>query len=109
MKRVEFENIDKEDQVLIRTQNSEYRFEVIDPEERRGKLTGGSLGAQTRDAVLIGAVPNNFNQQVSDPLTVRTGARALFFMDSKTGIERLITSVVTEIEHLKNNRTVRAA
>ncbi|HWP41646.1 MAG TPA: hypothetical protein VNO14_00325 [Blastocatellia bacterium] len=106
--KVEFENMNKADQVLIRTQNSEYCFEVLDPQERRGLLTGGSLGGQMRDAVLIGAVPEGANR-VSDPLSVRTGARAMFFMNAKNGVERLITSVITEIKHLRNKERMRVA
>lgn len=107
--KVEFENMSREDQVLIRTQNSEYNFKVLDPEERRGVLSGGSLGDQTRDAVLIGAVPMSFKEDVSDQSAVRTGARALFFMNAKNGVERLITSVVTEIQHLRSNKRMRLA
>jgi hypothetical protein len=107
--RVDFENIDKEDQVLIRTENSEYSFKMLDPEERRGVLSGGSLGDQTRDAVLIGAVPASFKEETGDQSAVRTGARALFFMNARNGVERLITSVVTEIRHLRSNKRMRLA
>jgi hypothetical protein len=107
--KVEFEDINKEDYVLIRTENSEYNFKVTDPQERRGKLSGGSLGGQTRDAVLIGTVPASLTQEGSDPLAVQTGARAIFFMSAKSGVERLITSVVTDIKHLKNRERMRVA
>ncbi|HSE97968.1 MAG TPA: hypothetical protein VLD57_06815 [Blastocatellia bacterium] len=107
--KVEFEEIDKEDHVLIRTQNSEYNFKVLDPEERRGVLSGGTLGEKTRDAILVGAVPTNFKQETSDSLAVQTGARALFFITAKTGVERLITSVVTDIKHFRNKERMRLA
>jgi hypothetical protein len=33
----------------------------------------------------------------------------LFFMNARNGVERLITSVVTEIRHLRSNKRMRLA
>jgi hypothetical protein len=44
------------DQLVIRTENSEYRFSVTDPALRRGILAGGSLDDQGGEAVLVGAL-----------------------------------------------------
>lgn len=38
------------DEIYIRTQNSEYLFKVSNPRLCRGFLTGGSLGGEQRDA-----------------------------------------------------------
>jgi hypothetical protein len=84
------------EQILIRTQNSEYRFSMIDPVERRGTLSGGSLGNQKRDAVLIGTIADN-NRISGDVLELETGRRALFFLQARHGVERLITSEITGI------------
>ncbi|HXG95010.1 MAG TPA: hypothetical protein VNN73_21905 [Blastocatellia bacterium] len=93
---MELKNISEEDQILIRTQNSEYRFSVTDPEERRGLLSGGSLGDRQRDAVLVGMLGITDGLK-SDISSLKTGGRALFYLKSNYGVERLITSVITGI------------
>ena len=95
-------NITDAEQIIIRTQNSEYQFSVTDAKERRGTLSGGSLGEHYRDAVLVGTISSN-NQIASDSLELKTGQRALFLMKAKHGVERLITSIITEI---KRNRSI---
>ena len=92
-------DISPSDQILIRTQNSVYRFSVVDPVERRGTLSGGSLGDHSRDAVLIGTLSENNNSSPLDNVSngLKTGRRALFYLTAKNGIERLITSIITGI------------
>ncbi len=87
------------DQILIRTQNSEYRFSIVDPVERKGTLSGGFLGDQSRDAVLVGTLSDNDNSNSLDNVSngLKTGRRALFYLSAKNGIERLITSIITGI------------
>ena len=99
------------DQILIRTQNSEYRFSVVDPLERRGTLSGGSLGDQTRDAVLVGtlAESNNLNSLDNVSNGLKTGRRALFYLTAKNGIERLITSMITSISRNKSREDDKRA
>lgn len=92
----QFKNSSDGEQILIRTQNSEYRFSVIDPVERRGTLSGGSLGNQKRDAVLVGTLADN-NRVSNDSLELKTGRRALFFLQARHGVERLITSEITDV------------
>jgi hypothetical protein len=105
--KVELEKMGPDDQVLIKTNNSEYKFSVVDPAERRGTLTGGSLGDQRRDAVLVGTLTGKSDQPVSDTLAVKEGVRALFYMAARNGIERLITSVITDIVYLKGHGVTR--
>ena len=88
---MKIKNMSERDQIVIRTQNSEYRFSVIDPEERRGILSGGSLGNQQRDAVLVGTLVGT-TSFASDPSSLKTGSRALFYLTARNGVERLITS-----------------
>lgn len=91
------EAINRNEQIKIRTQNSEYSFWVVDPDERRGKLSGGSLGEQTREAVLVGTLASD-NQSLENVSTgLKTGRRALFYLAAKNGVERLITSIITGI------------
>ena len=91
------------DQILIRTQNSEYRFSIVDPLERRGTLSGGFLGDQSRDAVLVGTLSENNSSNSLDNVSngLKTGRRALFYLTAKNGIERLITSIITGITRNK--------
>jgi hypothetical protein len=86
-------NFSDSEQILIRTQNSEYKFSVTDPEEHRGTLSGGSLGEQKRDAVLVGTLADN-SRVATGPLELKTGRRALFFLQARHGVERLVTSVI---------------
>jgi len=99
-----FKDIDESDMILIRTQNSEYRFAITDAEGRRGILSGGSLGDGGRDANLVGALPESGAAIVGDTSKLKTGSRALFYLSARKGIERLITSVITGIKHRKGHR-----
>jgi hypothetical protein len=99
------------DQILIRTQNSEYRFSIVDPVERRGTLSGGFLGDQSRDAVLVGTLSDNDNSTSLDNVSngLKTGRRALFYLTAKNGIERLITSIITGITRNESRKDERQA
>lgn len=92
-----FKDLKPDENLLIRTENSEYRFRVVNPDERRGLLTGGSLGNTRREAVLIGTLPDGNYIEAADPERIKTGTRALFFLGATRGIERLITSAIKEI------------
>jgi hypothetical protein len=96
-----FEDISPSDRIMIRTQNSEYRFSVVDPSERKGILTGGSLGNQQRHAVLVGALSGGENSFASDTGALKTGSRALFYLTARNGVERLITSIITSLKRTK--------
>jgi hypothetical protein len=97
------------DRIMIRTQNSEYRFSVVDPEERRGVLTGGSLGDQRRSAVLVGTLSGGGNSFASDASKLKTGSRALFYLTAKNGVERLITSIITGLKQTQSRDVHREA
>jgi hypothetical protein len=104
-------DIDPSDQILIRTQNSEYRFSIVDPAERRGTLSGGFLGNQSRDAVLIGTLSETNSSNSLDNVSngLKTGRRALFYLTAKNGIERLITSIITGITQNKAQKDGKRA
>lgn len=99
------------DQILIRTQNSEYRFSVTDPIERKGTLSGGTLGDNSRDAVLIGTLSEGNNPNAFDKVSggLKTGKRALFYLSAKNGVERLITSIITGITRNKSREDNKRA
>jgi hypothetical protein len=106
---IDFENIREADELLIRTANSEYRFSVIDPVERKGILSGGSLGEQARESVLLGSLDAADKSLACDTKGIKAGCRALFYLKAKTGIERLITSVITRAERVTRGRDVPRA
>ena len=106
---ITFKDISPSDQIMIRTQNSEYRFSVLNPGERRGTLTGGSLGDQRRDAVLVGMLPDPEYSLASDSSGLKTGSRALFYLTARNGVERLITSVITGLRRTESHGEQREA
>ena len=95
---IKFSEIQSKDQLLIQTANSEYRFRVTDGEQRRGRLTGGTLGDSERDAVLAGAISGTGGLGHID-LGLQPGGRAVFYLTATRGVERLITSVITDVAH----------
>ncbi len=101
IKELPLEKINATDRVVIHTVNSTYMFSLIDPEGRRGLLSGGLLGRRVCDAVLVGTLNRVGQDQPPDPSALRTNCRALFFIRAKTGLERLITSVITRLDHIR--------
>jgi len=105
---IKFSEIQSKDQLLIQTANSEYRFRVTDAAQRRGRLTGGTLGNSERDAVLAGAISaTGALGQIA--LALQTGGRAVFYLTATRGIERLITSVITRVSRDQARETGRRA
>ena len=94
---IDLDDLKAKDRVVIRTRNSTYRFLVTDPAKRLGVLTGGALGNNTRDAVLIESVAVQEDAKLERSSGLRTGARILFYLSSPRGAERLATSVVEEL------------
>lgn len=99
-KEINLEDVSAYDELVIRTENSKYRFSVIDPAQKFGTLSGGSLGDQPYSAIFLGGVIKNdssgtFNQRL------RTEMRAIFTICTPKGLEQLLTSVVTELTHIR--------
>jgi hypothetical protein len=94
---IDLDDLKAKDKVVIRTRNSAYRFLVTDPAKRLGVLTGGALGNNTRDAVLIESVAVEEDAKLERSSGLRTGARILFYLSSPRGAERMATSVVEEL------------
>jgi hypothetical protein len=95
---IKISEIQSKDQLLIGTANSEYRFRVTDAEQRRGRLTGGTLGDGERDAVLAGGISCT-GALGTIALALQPGCRAVFYLTATRGIERLITSAITRLSH----------
>jgi hypothetical protein len=85
------------EQISIRTRNSEYQFQVIEPAEQRGFLSGGPFGDEQYEAVLVGAlVGNELRGRLSAKLEI--GACALFYIRAKERVKRLTTSMITSLK-----------
>ena len=93
------------DRVLIKTDNSLYQFLVTDSTLRQGKLSGGSLGENSRTAILVVSICEGTDGQVSETPGLRVGARAVFYIVSAAGMERLITSTVIEITLVRDGKS----
>ena len=95
--RIDFDDLKPKDKVVIRTLNSTYRFLITDPARRQGVLTGGAIGNNTREAVLIESFAGEDDKRFESSHEVRTGARVLFYLASARGAERMATSIIQEL------------
>ena len=94
-----FGDLCQADSISVRTERSNYQFSLLNSSDRKGVLKGGALGDQTREAVLIGALSEG--GAVLDTSGLKTGWRAVFFIEATSGVSRMITSTVIDISHVK--------
>ena len=94
-KSIDFDKLTRADTISVQTMKSSYQFSVLDPCNRKGMLSGGSLGDHAIEAFLSGMVSDN--HQDFDTAELKTGGRAVFFIESRKSVRRLITSVVTDL------------
>lgn len=100
----DLESLIGNDNVLIKTDNSLYKFLVTDSTLRQGKLSGGSLGENPRTAILVVSICESADGQVNETPGLSVGARAVFYIVSHAGMERLITSTVVDITLIRNGK-----
>src|SRR5258708_2741619 len=98
----------KQDRMLIRTANSTYRFAVVEPGLRQGVLTGGRLGDTPCRAVLVVSMVEG-GGLIEELTGLKIGARAVFYLVTLDGMERLITSPVTGLTHVRSGNGNSAA
>ncbi len=103
---IDFDDLNPKDKIVIRTRNSTYKFLITDPAKRRGVLTGGSLGNNARDAVLIELFALDENAKRESSYGLKPGARILFYLNSTKGVERMATSVIQELEVIRTEPVV---
>lgn len=94
-KSIDFDKLTRADTISVQTMKSSYQFSVLDPCNRKGLLSGGSLGDHAIEAFLSGMVFDNHRD--FDTAELKTGGRAIFFIESRKSVRRLITSVVTDL------------
>jgi hypothetical protein len=104
---IAFDEVNAADRILIQTQNSEYRFSVVDPQSRRGKLSGGSFGNQLQDATLVGVLIGNPGNASSDTSRLKINSCALFYVNVGTGLKRVTTSVITDLTLIRGDESQR--
>jgi hypothetical protein len=98
---IDFDALEANEEILIETQNSFYKFLIGNAVERRGFLYGGSVGSEGCVAVLMGAVRKQGENYINDPHGLHTEARAFFYIETAHGMKHLITSVITNLCHVK--------
>ncbi|HXG65777.1 MAG TPA: hypothetical protein VNO70_11770 [Blastocatellia bacterium] len=102
---IAFDDLSATDEIFIRTENSEYRFSVIDPAQHSGVLSGGAWGDQRREAFLIGAVSEDGKSPKMTSEVLKTGARALFFLNTGKGVQRILTSVIQKLSRVPGQQS----
>jgi len=98
---IALDEIKVDDKVVIKTRNSEYRFSVIDPLHHKGLLSGGALGEEPREAVLIESLCKIGQATSREFRGLKTGARALFYLSSGCSVERVTTSEIFSLTLIK--------
>ena len=98
---ITFDDIQPNDKVLIKTRNSEYRFEVADPAILKGRLSGGAIGDEPREAILIESHGKSDSGNLLDFHGLKAGARALFYLSSPHRVERISTSKISSLTLVK--------
>ncbi|HKR59084.1 MAG TPA: hypothetical protein VJS64_05070 [Pyrinomonadaceae bacterium] len=78
------------DQVVIRTAHSTYIFLVTDPSRHLGLVVGGLFGDYAAE-VFLEVLP------VTEHHRLKAGMRVCFYIGSRAGCKRVITSAVTEL------------
>ena len=93
LERIAIDGLIKMDQLLIHTTNSTYRFAVINPDTQQGVLMGGQLGDTPRRAVLLVSLLEE-DTSVEELRGLKIGARAIFYLVTHNGMERLMTGTI---------------
>ena len=100
-KELSFGGLRPADEIMIQTGNSLYSFSVTDPTERRGILSGGALEECGVTASLIGSFVEGEADSCTFLSGLKTGARALFYIEFGQGLKRLLTSAITDLIYVR--------
>ena len=93
--RVSVRDLNRMDEISIRTKNSEYRFHVTDPTMGKGILSGGPLGEVPHEAFVWDGVFASGTHQFS--ATLEMGRCAFFFVAVRDTFRRLTTSIIQDV------------
>jgi hypothetical protein len=110
LQEVEEVNLDllrAKDYLIIQTENSVYRFTLLDPEHSYGLLSGGSLGRHIVRATLVGTIPAHPPKQATSLRAIKRFSRAIFSVPSEEAGERLVTSIITKLTQVTGGLTTK--
>src|SRR5262245_60007217 len=97
---ISLKDLKQMDEISIRTQNSVYRFCVIDPAQCRGLLSGGLLGEAQHEACLSSeAAGDDTQREFSARLEI--GRCASFYIYVRDRLRRLNTSEILDVSLIK--------
>jgi hypothetical protein len=88
-------DLEARNEISIRTLHSEYRFQLMDPLNCSGLLSGGLLGEQ-HVAILRGAIGQDHHVEVTTEL--RIGNAAFFIVYVRDVQRRLTTSAIVDLK-----------
>jgi len=94
--RISVRDLNRMDEISIRTQNSEYRFHVTDPTMGKGVLSGGPLGEVQHEAFVWDGVVNR-EQPHHFSANLEIGRCAFFFVAVRDTFRRLKTSIIQDV------------
>jgi hypothetical protein len=100
-KELSFGGLCPADEIMIQTGNSLYSFSVTDPDVRRGILSGGVLEGRGVAATLMGSFVEGEEGSCTLLSSLKTGARALFYIEIGRGVKRLLTSAITDLLYVR--------
>jgi len=89
-------DLEARNEISIRTLHSEYRFQLMDPLNCSGLLSGGLLGEQQHVAILRGAIGQDHCVEVTTEL--RIGNAAFFIVYVRDVQRRLTTSAIVDLK-----------
>jgi hypothetical protein len=95
------------DRLRLETKNHRYEFELVDPAEKRGLLSGGTVGDKPREAVLVGSMAKNTSGFDCDKLIVRMGDRVLFGIITDDKLQSFFTSGVRRLTVIRGSEHPR--
>jgi hypothetical protein len=91
-----------DDCLLITTADSTYCFIIEDPARHRGVLIGGVFGGSSVSSVLLGTQITKGGGRVSGLFArLCEGSRAIFFVASRDGVNKVVTSTITRLVHTR--------
>ena len=100
-KELSLRDLCQSEEIMIQTANSIYSFSVTDPVERRGILSGGVLEGLEVYAALAGSVLEGEGDSYSFLSGLKTGTRALFYIEFGSDVMRLFTSAIKDLVYLR--------
>jgi hypothetical protein len=98
---IKFDQLKVGDKLILNTANSEYHFKITNAVERRGILSGGQLGNEAHEAVLY-CLTNSNLETLSDK-QISVNEQAIFFLQTKVGLQRLLTSDITNLRLMRDH------